>query len=344
MPTSSSSGSSPTRAIGNVLRGPRSMVAALLLACLSSTEAAAEPLPACVYVSSYHGAYGWSDRVEESLRETLGTRCDVISVYLDTRPDTRRRGGIPRYQRDAAAAMDIIEEFDATLVISSDDHAAKYLVVPHLEGSRRPVVFTGINWTVEEYGFPWPNVTGIVEVAPIRRLLRQAVRIVGKPREAVFLAPDVPSAWKNLARVERESQALGIDVQAMMVADMDQFEAAFEGAQQADLLILDGHAGIDGWDDERARRIAWHHTDTLSVTTHDWVMPYTMLGLAKLPEEHGEWAAQSAIAILEGRSPSTIPIATNRHAEGWVNVGLLERGGFEVPASTLRSARHVAPR
>jgi len=315
-----------------------SIVALLLLACLPVAAAASGPPPECVYVSSYHVGYSWSDRLEQGLRTTLGARCRLMSIYLDTK---RQREPVER-RAAAARAMVSIREIRPAVIITSDDNAARYLIVPHLKGAQVPVVFTGVNWTVEEYGFPWPNVTGIVEVSPIRAVLEQAERVVGRAGRAAYIAANTQTEWKNYARLKRETAAMGTTLFAMLVDNMVQYEASVASAQGVDILIMGGNAGIRDWDAERARRIAQRHTATFSITTRDWMMPYTMLGLTKLPEEHGEWAGESVIAILDGRSPATIPLATNRHWESWVNQDLLERGGYELPARTLRKARHVA--
>jgi len=305
-----------------------------------TAHAARAALPSCVYVSSYHPGYTWSDRIEQALRATLGERCHIVASYMDS----KRRSDLPDLQAAAENAMQVIRATQPAVIIVSDDNAAKHLVVPYLKDSRVPVVFAGLNWTVEEYGFPWPNVTGIVEVSPIRAMFDQAMRIVPHPRRVAYLAANTPSEWKNFARVKKEAQALDLSVYAMLVDNMVQFEASFVTAQGLDFLILGGSAGIRDWDADKARLITRRNSAVLSLTTRDWMMPYAMLGLTKLPEEQGEWAGASAIAILDGRSPATIPLATNRHWESWVNTELVELGGFELPKRLVRRARQVASR
>ena len=63
-------------------------------------------------------------------------------------------------------ARDLILSWQPDVVITADDNAAKYLIQPYFKDSATPFVFCGVNWTAEEYGFPYSNVTGIVEVVP----------------------------------------------------------------------------------------------------------------------------------------------------------------------------------
>jgi len=319
-------------------RAPPLLGLALLMLSALGPPGALAATPSCVYVSSYHVGYSWSDRIEQALRATIGERCRIVSSYMDT----KRKRRVEEIQAAAEDAMRLIRDIRPTVVIVSDDNAARHLVVPHLKGSGVPVVFAGLNWTVEEYGFPWSNVTGIVEVSPLQPMLELAAQMVPNPRRAAYIGANTPSEWKNFARLKREAQRHDIQIYAMLVDNMVQFEGSFNTAQHFDFLVLGGSAGIRDWDPEAAALIARRHTGTLSLTTRDWMMRYTMIGLTKVPEEQGEWAGASAIAILDGRAPATIPLATNRHWESWVNLDLLAGGGFEPPARVMLKARRVA--
>jgi ABC-type uncharacterized transport system substrate-binding protein len=79
----------------------------------------------------------------------------------------------------------------------------------------------------------------------------------------------------------------------------------------------------------------------LSLTNHEWMMPYAMLGLTKVPEEQGEWAAKPALYILEGGEPGSIPIVPNRKRDFWMNLPLLEAAGIHIPKQLLQKAKTV---
>lgn len=85
--------------------------------------------------------------------------------------DSKRRREPPEMAAAGAAAYARLSELAPDIVVVCDDNAARLLVEPCLIGGTMPVVFAGINWTIEEYRLPAPNVTGMVEVAPLRKLL-----------------------------------------------------------------------------------------------------------------------------------------------------------------------------
>jgi len=126
----------------------------------NSTQAIAESFK-CLYISSYHKGYAWSDGVERGLKSALGNKCDFRQFNMDT----KRKKSATDISNSTEKALDIIDTWQPDIIITSDDNAAKYIIAPHFKNSDIPIVFSGVNWTVEEYGFPLANVTGIVEVA-----------------------------------------------------------------------------------------------------------------------------------------------------------------------------------
>lgn len=49
------------------------------------------------------------------------------------------------------------------------------------------------------------------------------------------------------------------------------------------------------------------------------MMPYSAIGITKIPDEQGSWAAQAAIEILNGMAPSEIAIVPNQNFQLWTN-------------------------
>ena len=71
-------------------------------------------------------------------------------------------------------------------------------------------------------------------------------------------------------------------------------------------------------------------------------MPYSAIGYTKIPEEHGEWAAAAAVAILGGVKAVDIPLVTNRRWDTWVNNRMLNIPNVSVSDSILKSAKKYA--
>jgi len=281
----------------------------------------------CFYVSSYHAGYAWSDGVERGLRETLDGKCNITTFYMDT----KRKKDEQQIRQAALNAKNLIETRQPDVVIASDDNAAKYLIVPYFKNADIPFVFCGINWTVEQYGFPFSNVTGMIEVAAIKPLFENAAAMSGKIRTAWYIGANTLTEQKNYNRFARTAKQEGIAIQHHLADTMEQWLQAYQDAQQADLIIMGSHAGIHDWDHDTVIRNILPHSRTLSVTNHGWMMPYTMFGMTKVPEEHGRWAGQIALEIINGASPADIPIIPNRKFNIIINKPLLAAAGIKVP-------------
>ena len=300
-----------------------------------------EPTRRCLYISSYHVGYPWSDGVERGLRAALDGHCEIAQFDLDT----KRQRTEAEIMDASARAFALVEELRPDVIITSDDNAARHVIVPYLRGTDVPVVFSGVNWTVAEYGFPLPNVTGIVEVAPLRPMWRQALELVPRARKATYIGANTLSEVKNYERMSQVAREFDVALERVLVASIDEWRSAFVDAQKSgDLVIVGSSAGIDGWSDAEAGAFALEHSVKLSFTSHDWMMPVTAIGFTKVPDEHGEVAGRTAIAILEGTRPIDIPIRVNRRADLWINDALIDRIEVDVPERLTRGAKRTAAR
>jgi len=105
--------------------------------------------------------------------------------------------------------------------------------------------------------------------------------------------------------------------------------------------VVGNNGGLDDWDRERARRYAPAHVKTLTVTNYDWMANTAMLAVTKVAEEQGEWAAETALAILGGMKPGQIPIVANRRWNLFVNPAFLDKAGIRLPAHLMHKAVKV---
>jgi ABC-type uncharacterized transport system substrate-binding protein len=315
--------------------------AALVATCLGLTLFAVSQASAadkkCLFVSSYHQGYEWSDGVERGLRAVLEGKCE----YRQYDMDTKRRKSSEEKQQSALEAKAIIESWKPDIVITADDNAAKYLITPFYKDHSLPFVFCGVNWTAKEYGFPYTNVTGMIEVAPILPMLEDARGIVPSLRRAFYIGADTLTEKKNLERFREASKELGFKLDSALVNSTESWLKAYARAQEADLVILGSNAGIDGWDADVVEKGILKHTRTLSATNHEWMMPFAIMGVTKVPEEQGEWAGKAALAILGGVSPSSIPIVPNNRRDIWINERIVEAANLTLPGSMMRKAKKV---
>lgn len=311
------------------------IVLAVVLALSVWTQPGRAAAPKCLFVSSYHQGLQWSDGIERALRATLAGRCEIRQFDMDT----KRRRSEAEKRASALAAKALIEEWRPDVVIAADDNAAKYLIQPYFRDADLPFVFCGVNWTADAYGFPYRNVTGMIEVAPIEPMLEAATDLVPGLARAVYLGADTLSAAKNAQRLHMAAADRGIALDARLVGNAADWLEAFRAAQAYDVVILGAVGGVADWDDRAMARAVMAASRRPSVTMVEWMAPYAMVGVTKVAAEQGEWAGRVALEVLAGTAPSRIPIVINRRRDVWVNVALADRAGVALPAALTRKAK-----
>lgn len=313
------------------------LAAALVLVAATVRVAAAEALPRCLFVSSYHQGYAWSDGVQRGIERILAGRCQLKQFDLDS----KRHKGEAAIRAAADRARQLVESWQPDVLIAADDNASRYLVKPYYRDAALPVVFCGVNWSVDEYQYPYSNVTGMVEVAPLKPMLREALALGNGDAGFFYVGASTATEEKNRARFERAAAAMGLTMESRLVNSMRDWIEAYRAAQAYPFLVIGSYAGIADWDENRVRQAIGPISRRLSVTNHGWMMPVTMLGFTKVPEEHGEWAAEAALAILGGVPPARIPIVANRKWDLWINQALVDEAGLRLPRKLTSRAKQV---
>lgn len=307
---------------------------AALFTCLLPQAALAKK---CLYISSYHPGYAWSDGVERGLRSVLEGKCDIRQFNMDT-----KRNKQEEYKKNKGLeAKQLIESWKPDIVITADDNAAKYIIQAHYKDHDIPFVFCGVNWTAAEYGFPYSNVTGMVEVAPIYPLLDKVQDLIPEASKAIYIGAKTLTEGKNLARFDSALEKKKIHLDSALVSTVNEWLSAYSKAQQYDFVIIGSNSGIDDWNREQVIDKIKTLSQKLSVTNHDWMMPYTMLGFTKVPEEQGEWAAHAALNILDGIEISQIAIVPNRKWDIWSNLSLLNASNITLPEGLITKSKQV---
>jgi len=290
----------------------------------------------CLYVSSYHQGYEWNDGIEKGLTETLKDACELKKFYFDTKRNTKKEWA----EWKAREAVKLIKEYKPDVVIAADDNASRYLIVPYYMNGKIPFVFCGLNWSMKEYGFPYKNVTGMLEVAPVKALIKQLKLFKPRMRRGVFLSSDVITEHKDYKHYKKYFEKYGISLDARYVKTMRAWTKEYRKAQSYDFVFLGNNAGINDWYKPEASRVVRQYTKKPSVTSYKWMLPYVVMGFTKLPEEQGQWAAKVALAILGGMEPSQIPVVNNRRWDMWINPSIIEKINLKIPFSLYNRAKH----
>jgi hypothetical protein len=287
-----------------------------------------------LFVNSYHTGYAWSDGIESGIHNILDkTGVEVKFVRLDTKNHADEAF---RQQ----AAKDAKAEFDAfkpDVVITSDDNAVRYFVVPYFQGSSTPIVFTAVNWNTSAYDFTKLNITGLVEVDPIDQMKSDLSAYI-KGSRVGYITIDNESERKNADAYDK--RFFKGSLKSYMVKSYAEFKDAYVKAQdENDFVIIGNNAGSsDTWDEKEAIGFFTKNAKVPTGTINAWMTPYTLLTVAKVPAELGEWAAQAALRIFDGTPVSGIPVAENQKAKLSVNLDIANQLGIVFSPAILRNA------
>lgn len=286
-----------------------------------------------LWVDSYHRGYEWSDGIEIGIKNVLDeTGVDLKIIHMDTKRNTDEAFG------KAAAAMvkTEIDTFKPDVVIASDDNAQNYLVVPYLKDTEMPVVFCGVNWDASVYGYPTQNITGMIEAD----LITQLVDILSKHAPGTrigFLSDDSTTSRKTI-RFFNE-QFFDGSMKVYLAGTFNEFKTAFVQAQQeVDILYFSSYAGISNWDGAAAKTFIRENTTIPSGSNLMFMSPYVLITLSRMPEEQGEWAAQTALKILDGQSPADIPVVSNKKGKIYLNMQLAKQLDIVFPIELIEQA------
>lgn len=284
-----------------------------------------------LFVDSYHIGYAWSDGIARGILEALkDTGVALKRIEMDTKRNTSEE-----FKKGAALnARNMIVEFKPDVVIAGDDNASKYLIVPYYKDVDLPFVFCGVNWNASAYGFPYKNVTGMVETDLVPQVIKQ-LRKYARGDKIGFLGDDTLTSRKS-GRYHQELLHIQYD-QMSFARTFAEWQKKFTELQdQVDMLILVNYVGIPDWDDEKAQDFIEKNTKIPSGTINTWTTPFSLLGISKNPEEQGRWSARAALKILDGVPPDKIPITHNRQGKLYFNLRIGKKLGItDAPAGAV---------
>lgn len=287
-----------------------------------------------LFIDSYHEGYAWSDGLTEGVKSVIQDKAELKIYRMDTKNNPSDEFKI----KAAAEAKSLIESWQPDIVIAADDNASKYLIEPHYKGSEIPFVFCGVNWDCSSYGFPTTNICGMEEVGLIKPLIAQMSKYAKGDRIG-YLSVDNLTA-RNEAKNYKSK--FGIEMVEKYAKTADEWKALFTELQDSvDLLFLDNNAGIQDWDDAAIKQFVAENIKIPTGTILDWMMPYSLFGYTKLPSEQGAWAADAALEILNGKTPTAIGVAQNKKGKLFINLPISQKLGAKIPLKTLKTAEIV---
>ena len=287
------------------------------------------------HVCSYHEGYEWSDGVKEGIDEVLAGKGIILKTFD---MDTKNKSSEKQKKQAGLKAKKIIDEFGPDLIITSDDNAFKYVIMPYYRDAEIPVVFCGINLDASDYGAPYPNTTGILEFTLIEEVLKDIFQYADGERVG-SLSGDTYTAKKEIGIYKNE---YGIDILDRYARDFEQWKRIFvEIQEQVDVLIFFNNAAIAGWNDEEAVAFVNENTKIPTASNIVHMAKYVLVSFARSPQEQGRWAGETALRVLDGEKPADIPIAKSKKGPLYLNLNIADKLGIVFSPFKLKHAEIV---
>ncbi|MDA3852417.1 MAG: ABC transporter substrate binding protein [Spirochaetaceae bacterium] len=304
-----------------------------------------------LYIDSYHAEYPWVEGIMNGMLsefnitwdnfgnlDNSSSDIDLLIIHMDT-----KRNLSEEFILEAAEyAKIIIEEWQPDVVITSDDNASKYVIVPYFMDSSIPFVFCGVNWDASVYGFPNDHITGMVEVLLIQQLVDQLSQYSEGSRVG-FLKGDTQNARNEGVHFER---VLGYEINQQYVDNYADWKDTYiEMQSQVDILLVGNWDAIPDFtkDNQEIQKFIEEHTTIPTGAWDPWLSEAVLLTFATQAEEQGEWIAQRAMEILQGKDPGDIPVTENKRASVYLNMTLAKDLGIQFPIDLILRSHMVLP-
>jgi len=305
----------------------------LFVSLLSATKLSKKRI---LYVNSYHEGYLWSDEVQKTILSILKSKIQNIEIktaYMDTKRNTKE-------DFKMNAALDIkkmIQEFKPELVITSDDNAAKYLIVPYYYNKKLPFIFTGINASAKKYNFPSKNVTGVIEVNHIKEAIIYANKITSINKVGTLTAKSLSDS----SDVNRIKKHVKKQVISSFVSSKKEWKKEYLKLQdKVDLLIVGNVEPIYdlSTSSKEIKDFVRKNTKIPSVSWNTSMRNIVLMVLAKSPKEQGVLGANMVLSVLRGKDIKTIKIDENKNARIYINLSLAKKLGAIFPFDVMDNA------
>lgn len=265
------------------------------------------------YVNSYHQGYLPSDNNLEGFIQAFDVENVKIKlIYMDTKNHVD-----PEYA-DSVGKMiieDLLKEKPDFLVIS-DDPAMKYVAMPFSDVSDIPILFSGVNWSIEEYAVEGKNITGVLEYLPVEQFVNYFKMTEWSKQKVAVLTENSFSEVKSSRFIKEILIAEGYEVDYFFVSDFAEWVSTFMALNDLGVMIcLPTNGAIKNWDKSYAMELITTYTKVPTFTFDSFMMDYATIGFIKNEEEMGRQIAEIIKSILNGKSIREIPFSRNYEYE-----------------------------
>lgn len=309
----------------------------ILAAGTGTVSAATDPdRREVLYINSYSKGLEWSDPITQAVedrRRTSGYDVNLHIEYMDEK----------RYQDAAYESMlaDLYRHKYANrsidVIIVSDDNAFAFIKKHRQElflGT--PVVFCGVNYYSDDMLAGQTGITGVVEEYDVKNTLATALRLHPPVRHIYIINDRSATGAANRKNIEQvlpgfSSQADFTFLEDYSMAEMEEKIATLPPDSIILLMTFNqDRLGADYTYDQSIRLVRAHANVPVYGIWEMYLGKGIVGGRLTGGYEQGNLSAQIATRILQGESPSQIPVVRNPPNQYMFDYTELSRFGISV--------------
>lgn len=245
-------------------------------------------------------------------------------------------------------AVQAIQNYDPDVVIVLNDEAAR-AVIPAYPDPNQPFVFCGLKGNPQDYGLNRSNVTGVLERPYPLQTARMAMEITQKQDSFMVLGDDSPVGEAIISEVYRQlitDTTLESRPDLCITSRWEEWQQlVLKEAAASDFILLVGYSGLK----DRAENTI-SDREALQWTLQHAPVPVFGLwvettregavgGLTLYLYEQGVTAAEMALRIAQGASPSSILATQPARNILTLNFAAIEHWELRIPLVFLTTAR-----
>lgn len=288
---------------------------------------------------SYHKGLTWTDSITKGIETKFANsnlNIEIEYAYMDT-----KRMFKPTYIEQLVELYQVkYQERSFDVVISSDDHAFKFLLQHHtmLFGDT-PIVFCGVNYFQDEMIRDKTNFTGVLESFDMLKTVNVALNLQPEAKRIVAIGDQTVSGQANKKRFEEIIPKIKrpVDITILDNQTMSEIQSYVSNLSSEDILIwLVFTVDRDGkfFFFEQSSRLISEHSRAPMYSFWDFNLGHGIVGgMLTSGILQGQQAAELGLRILTGEPVSQLPVVKKSPNQYMFDDLQLKR--FNLPKSLL---------
>ncbi len=289
----------------------------LIFLCLSLSQLQAnaertENKKAILYLNSYHKGYHWSDEITQGIEDQINqTPYDLYIEYLDT-----KRQYSDSYKQELLEVIKLkYHRLNYDIVITSDDNAFNFYLDNRSLFKDVPMVFCGVNYLKKEQLNQFHQMTGIAETGEIKQNIQLIQELHPQVQRVLVIGDDTPSGRSvqaEVRRIQRQLTHSTLKLDLLYDVDMQSLWDTLQTLKQNTVVLYtffarDNQGEFAEFDEMAANIMRYSNVPVYSAWDFNFgrgiVGGYITSGYMQ-----GQYAAQKALQILDGRPVDEIPV------------------------------------